>query len=326
MERGIWWTMYSPTTRLLAVLELLESRRQMSGPEIARRLEIDVRTVRRYIVMLQDMGIPVEAVRGTYGAYRLRRGHRLPPLMFTDAEAVALTLGLLAIRELHFPVDVAAVEGALAKTERVLPEHPLQQARSLQEAITFYAPVSAVSPQNDVVITLSSAVQQRKRVHLRYRSWGGDETERDFDPYGMVFNEGYWHTAGYCYLRHDLRTFRVDRIISVAPGEQSFERPEDFDILDHVLRSVSLLSGTPQVEALLETTMEQARQAIPVLMGELEPVENGVIFRRSAAQMEWVAHILLTLDFPVHVRQPTELREMLRRMASKALQIADEKE
>lgn len=132
--------MYSPTTRLLTVLELLESRHQMSGPELARRLEVDERTVRRYIVMLQDMGIPVEAVRGVYGAYRLRRGHRVPPLMFTDGEAVALTLGLLAIREFRFPVDVAAVEGALAKTERVLPEQPLQQARSLQEAITFHVP------------------------------------------------------------------------------------------------------------------------------------------------------------------------------------------
>src|SRR6266508_210504 len=101
--------MYSPTTRLLTVLELLQSHQLISGSEIARRLEVDGRTVRRYIIMLQDMGIPVEAVRGPCGAYRLRRSYKLPPLMFTDAEAVALTLGLLAIREFHFPVDMAAV-------------------------------------------------------------------------------------------------------------------------------------------------------------------------------------------------------------------------
>src|SRR6185436_5479195 len=126
--------MYSPTTRLLTVLELLQSYKQISGPDIARRLEIDVRTVRRYIVMLQDMGIPVEAERGPYGAYQLQRGHRLPPLLYNDAEAVALTLGLLAIRELQFPVDVVAVEGALAKTERLLPANVFQQVRGLQEA------------------------------------------------------------------------------------------------------------------------------------------------------------------------------------------------
>src|SRR5215813_5410478 len=126
--------MYSPTTRLLALLEILQSYKQMSGSELARRLEVDVRTVRRYIVMLQDMGIPVEAERGPYGAYQLQRGHKLPPLMFTDAEVVALTLGLLAIREYRFPVEMAAVEGALAKTERVMPEKLFYQARGLQES------------------------------------------------------------------------------------------------------------------------------------------------------------------------------------------------
>src|SRR6185436_684373 len=129
--------MYSPTTRLLTVLELLQSYKQISGPDIARRLEIDVRTVRRYIVMLQDMGIPVEAERGPYGAYQLQRGYKLPPLMFTDAEAIALTLGLLMIREFQFPEEIEAVEGALAKTERVLPESLLTQVRGIQESIAF---------------------------------------------------------------------------------------------------------------------------------------------------------------------------------------------
>ncbi|MBV9786592.1 MAG: HTH domain-containing protein, partial [Chloroflexi bacterium] len=152
--------MYSPTTRLLTVLELLQSYKQMSGPEMARRLEIDVRTVRRYIVMLQDMGIPVEAERGPYGAYQLQRGHRLPPLMFTDSEAIALTLGLLAIREFRFPVDVAAVEGALAKTERVMPSRLLQQARGLQEAIIFHVTQPSVVLDNDLVVSLSSAVRE----------------------------------------------------------------------------------------------------------------------------------------------------------------------
>ncbi len=316
--------MYSPTTRLMTVLELLESRKQMSGPEIARRLEVDERTVRRYITMLQDMGIPVDATRGVHGAYRLRRSHRLPPLMFTDEEAVALTLGLLAIREFRFPVDAAAVEGALAKTERVLPEQPLQQARSLQEAITFYASAPSATPQNDFLPTLSSAVHQRRRIHLHYRAWGGDESERDFDPYGIVFNDGFWHTAGYCHLRHDLRTFRVDRIIAIEPREELFERPADFDVLDHVLRSVVFAPGTAQVEVFLETTMHQAQQVIPATLGTLEPAEGGVILRRGALQLEWVAHMLLRVDFPVHVRQPAELRDLLRQMARKALQIAEE--
>src|SRR5215212_6801008 len=140
--------MYSPTTRLLTILEMLQSRKNISGTEMARRLEVDVRTVRRYIVMLQDMGIPVETERGPYGSYQLQRGYKLPPLMYTDSEAIALTLGLLAIREFRFPVDVAAVEGALAKTERVMPEKLLRQARGLQEAITFNVAAPPVLPHN----------------------------------------------------------------------------------------------------------------------------------------------------------------------------------
>src|SRR2546427_12586177 len=90
--------MYHPTTRVLTVLELLQSHRQISGPKLAERLEVDIRSVRRYITMLQDLGIPIETERGRYGTYRLRPGFKLPPLMFTEDEALALTLGLLAPR------------------------------------------------------------------------------------------------------------------------------------------------------------------------------------------------------------------------------------
>jgi predicted DNA-binding transcriptional regulator YafY len=313
--------LYSPTTRLLTILELLQSYKQMSGSDIARRLEVDVRTVRRYIVMLQDMGIPVEAERGPYGAYQLQRGYKLPPLMFTDAEAVALTLGLIAIREFHFPIDVAAVEGALAKTERVIPENLLHQVRGLQEAISFNVSPPPALLHNDFVAMLSSAVLQRRQVHLSYRSWPGDESERDFDPYGIVFNEGYWYTAGYCHLRRDLRTFRLDRIVALEPGERSFERPADFDVLAHVVNSVALLPGTEQVEVLMDTSIDHARQVVPPILGTVELSENGVIFRRSASQMEWTAHFLLNLDFPVHVIKPVELRDKLRQIAARARQI-----
>jgi predicted DNA-binding transcriptional regulator YafY len=311
--------MYSPTTRLLTILELLQSYKQMSGAEMARRLEVDGRTIRRYIVMLQDMGIPVEAERGPYGAYQLQRGYKLPPLMFTDSEAVALTLGLIAIREFHFPVDVAAVEGALAKTERVMPENLLQQVRGLQEAITFNVAPPPVLPQMDYIAMLSSAVQQRRQVHLHYQSWSGEDTERDFDPYGIVFNEGYWYTAGYCHLRQDLRTFRLDRITALQPLQWPFERPEAFDALGYVLDSLALLPGSDQIEVLLETTIERAREIFPPFMGRVEQAENGVIFRRSMAQMEWIAHLLLNVDFPVHIIQPDTLKDMIRTMAQRGL-------
>ena len=318
--------MYSPTTRLLTVLELLQSYPEMSGPELARRLEVDVRTVRRYIVMLQDMGIPIEAERGPYGAYQLQRGLRLPPLIFTDAEAVAITLGLLAIREFHFPVDVAAVEGALVKTERVLPEKLLHQARGLQEAVIFNTSPYASPPpallHNDFIARLGAAIHQHQRVHLSYRSWRGDELERDYDPYGIVFNEGFWYTAGYCHARQDLRVFRLDRIVALAVLPDTFERPEDFDALDHVLTAIAFVPTASAVEVVLATSLEEAQKVIHPALGTLEPAAEGVIFRRTASQLDWVAHVLLSIDCPVFVRQPDELRVLLRRMAARALAMA----
>ena len=313
--------MYSPTTRLLSVLELLQSRKRMSGSEIAQRLEVDPRTVRRYIVMLQNMGIPVEAERGPYGNYQLRRGHRIPPLMFTESEAIALTLGLLTIREFRFPVEVAAVESALAKTERVMPDKLLQQARALQETIIFHIDFLPNRVENNFVAMLSSAVQQRQRVRLTYLSWEGDKTEREFDPYGIVFNEGFWYTAGYCHLRHDLRTFRLDRISALEPREHTFDRPADFDELEHVLTSLFSRPGAEQVEILMKTTLEHAQQFTSPDLGTLEETEQGVIFRRAAIHLEWVAFFLMCLDFPVVVIQPEPLRETLRQMAAKAFRM-----
>lgn len=317
--------MYSPTTRLLSVLELLQSRQQMSGAEIARRLEVDPRTVRRYILMLQDMGIPVEAERGPHGAYQLKRGHRIPPLIFAEPEAIALTLGLLAIREFRFPVDVAALESALAKAERVMPEKVLNQARALQETITFHTDVPPARVQNDSVTMLCAAAQRRQQVLMRYQSWKGEDSERKFDPYGLVFNEGYWYTAGYCHLRRDVRTFRLDRIIALEPLDRTFERPEDFDVLDYVLTSLFSRQGTEQVEVLMKATLEQARQAVTPDIGTLEETEQGVIFRRSSVHLEWVAFFLMCLDFPVVVIRPDALRETLRRMATNALQMMEDK-
>jgi predicted DNA-binding transcriptional regulator YafY len=315
--------MYSPTTRLLTVLELLQSYKQMSGTEIARRLEVDGRTVRRYIGMLQDMGIPVEAERGPYGAYQLQRGYKLPPLMFTDAEAVALTLGLIAIREFQFPVDVAAVEGALAKIERVLPEKLFHQTRGLQEAITFYTSPPPALFRHDFLTLLSVAVRQHKQVFLRYRSFQGDGSERYFDPYGIVFNEGYWYAAGYCHLRQDLRTFRLDRVTLLAASDESFERPDDFDVLAYVMNSITQMPGSDQIEVLLDTTLEYAQQFISPVLGALEETENGILFRRAASNLDWVAHVLTFMDCPINIIQPTALRDKLREIAARALKIAE---
>lgn len=315
--------MYSPTTRLLTMLEILQSYKQMSGAELARRLEVDPRTVRRYIVMLQDMGIPVEGERGPYGAYHLSRGYKLPPLMFTDSEAIALTLALLAVRRLGFPAAVAAVEGALAKIERVMPDKLLLQARALQEAITFNVEPPPFELSDAIVVQLTTAVQAHRQVFVRYQAFGGAETGRVFDPYGVVYYQGYWYTAGYCHLREDLRTFRLDRVLALTTLETAFTPPDDFDSLDHVLTSLQNMGSVEPVEVLIATTLDHARERIPEYMGTLEVVEGGVLFRRGAVQVEWVAYTLMALDVPVTILKGDALRALIRHLGARARQITD---
>src|SRR5437660_11950310 len=137
--------MYHPTSRVLTVLELLQSRPSISGPELATRLEMDVRTVRRYITHLQDVGIPVEATIGRHGGYRLRPGFKLPPLMFTEEEALAVTLGLQTVQQLGLTSAVPAVVSALAKVERVLPLALRERMQAVQEAVTLDLPSSPVN-------------------------------------------------------------------------------------------------------------------------------------------------------------------------------------
>jgi predicted DNA-binding transcriptional regulator YafY len=303
------------------MLELLQSHPSMSGSQLARRLEVEVRTVRRYIVMLQDMGIPIEAERGPEGAYHLRRGYKLPPLMFNDAEAVALTLGLLMLRAFQLPVEVAAIEGALAKTERVMPDKLLEQVRGLQEAITFSITPSPVQFQPRFLSLLSTALQQSRRVFLRYQTFGGETSARSFDPYGIVCNEGYWYTSGYCHLRNELRIFRMDRIVALDLLDQPFERPIQFDPVQHVLSALAAMPGVYSVEIVLQGTMEQVRQVLTPTAGSFEETEAGIIWHRETHELNWIAHVLLHFDFPVTIRQPAELREMMQQLGAKAVRM-----
>ena len=294
----------------------------MSGPELARRLEVEVRTVRRYITMLEDLGIPIQATRGRYGAYSLRPGFKLPPLMFSEDEALALTMGLLAARRLGLAVDAPSVEGALAKVDRVLPEALQQRVRAIQESLVLNVPTYK-PPPNAPVGTFGAAVKQRRRVRMRYRSFGGVETERDVDPYGMVYHVGLWYTAGHCHLRGGLRMFRLDRVVDVEMGQARFDRPAGFDPLEYVLRSLATMPGTYAVEVLLLASLEEAQRQVPPSLATLEPCREGVLMRCSANCLDWIARVLNGLNFRAVVREPPELTEPLRRLAGNILSMAE---
>ncbi len=318
---------YHPTTRLLALLELLQARGRMTGSEIAARLEVGERSVRRYVERLREIGIPVEGERGRYGAYVLRPGFRLPPLMFTDEEALGLTLGLLAARRLGLFGVAPAVEGALAKVERVMPVALHERVRDLEEAVTPAVAPPETLPSGEVVLKIASAVRGSKRIHIRYRSGQSEETEREVDPYGVVHREGYWYTFGYDHLRGGTRLYRLDRILDVEVLEATFARPGGLESPEGVLRAVANLpSDDWSVEVLLETTLVEAREEVPPMIAALEEVDGAVILRCSTSDLGWMARVLSGLSCPFVVRRPSELKEALRRRALEILDLVERTE
>jgi predicted DNA-binding transcriptional regulator YafY len=309
--------MYFPTTRVLTILEMLQSRQRLSGPELASRLEVNTRTVRRYITMLQDLGFPIEAERGRHGFYHLRPGFKLPPLMFTEEETLALTLGLLAVRRLGLTVAAPAVEGALAKIERVLPQTQQERIRAVQETLSLTFPPHTISTSSEILLTLCTAAQLERRVFLRYQTWESKESEREADMYGLVYRGGFWYSVGYCHLRQDLRVFRLDRINEVEMRDTTFTRPLDFDCVDYVMHALSNTPTTWPVEVLLETTLAEAQQVIQPAVASLEQTSQGVMMRCSVGNLRWLAETLLVrMEWPYIVVQPPELQDELRKLAA----------
>ena len=306
------------------MLELLQARGRMGGPELARRLEVGERTVRRYVAMLQEMGVPVEAERGRYGAYSLRPGFKLPPMMFTDEEALALALGLLSARRLGLSGAAPAVEGAQAKLERVMPEGLRERVRTFEEVVVPAAVAPARLPAGDVVVTVSAAVRERRRVRMRYRSGISEETERVVDPYAVVQGDAFWYTLGYCHLREGRRLFRLDRVLAVERLDEGFELPTGFDTPQGVLEALAdMREDRWSVEVLLETTVGEARGQLPKMGVSLEETPEGVVMRSSTSDLGWMARVLAGLSFPFVVRRPSELRESLRRLAAEVAALAD---
>lgn len=313
--------MSRPTTRVLAVLELLQTHGRMTGAELARRVRVDVRTLRRYLALLEEMGIPLVAERGRYGGYELVSGFKLPPMMFTSDEALAVAVGLLAARGLGLAGAAPAVASAQAKLERVLPAGLKRRLRAVDETVSLDLFRPTAPGDNRALVELSAAAQERRLVHLRYRSARG-ESARDLEPYGLAYRGGRWYAVGLCRASGEIRSFRLDRVQSVEPREERFERPPDFRALDHLTRSLAVLPRAHAVEVVLRTDLEAARGAIFGALGTLEAADGGVVLRCQADDLGWLARELARLPFAMEVRRPAALRTALASCARRLLQAA----
>jgi predicted DNA-binding transcriptional regulator YafY len=309
----------APTARLLELLELLQTQPLTTGREIADRLEIDPRTARRYVAALQDLGIPVEGQRGVGGGYRIRPGYRLPPLMLTDDEAVVVALGTLAAGRLGLSSSADSVDGALAKIHRVLPNGLRRRVEALEESLDFTGSSRGAAPvSGDLVLLLADAIRRRRRIHMAYRTYVGDESERDLSPLGLVVHRGRWYLAAFDHGRDDLRTFRVDRMRRAVLVEEAASPPPDgFDAVGYITTSLARTPWRFEVEVLLDLPVDEAAQRVPATMAELVEQEDGTLLRIRVGSLDWAATVLAGLGCGFTIVRPDELRDSMRALAAR---------
>jgi predicted DNA-binding transcriptional regulator YafY len=309
----------APTSRLLELLELLQTQPLATGQEIADRLGIDRRTVRRYVAALQALDIPVEGQRGVGGGYRIRPGYRLPPLMLTDDEAVVVALGLVAARHLGLDTESQPVDGAATKIHRVLPDKLRRQVEALETTLEFTSPPTTGAPvAGSTVLLLADAVRRRRRVSAGYRSFEGAETQRELSPFGLVIHHGRWYLAAFDHVRDDMRTFRIDRMHGAVVSDGAAVAPPDgFDVVAHIGRALARVPWRFEVEVLLSLPFDQAVQRLPPTLAELIDQGEATLLRMRVSSLDWTARKLAALDCDFSIVAPDDLRTSVRELATR---------
>ena len=308
--------MYHPTGRVLTVLELLQSRPLITGMEIADKLECDIRTVRRYIGKLLDVGIPVESVPGPSGGYLLRPGFRLPPLIFTEEEAAAVVLGLVATPWLRVSLPSAAIESALSKISRVLPSKTRNQVEILSKLLVM--PVDTTgSLDTDLLLGVCQASRDSRCLRVEYLS--REATLRTIEPYGVAGHDGRWYLVGFCQLRKGIRVFRLDRIQSAVVLDERFERPATFDLEKYI--DEALESQRWKVKLRFRAAPEAVRASLGQ-RGTITATSIGCDYEGQASDLDLLARQLLLSRLSLEQIQPQELKDAFRVLAEEALRSA----
>src|SRR5215470_4395470 len=286
--------MYDPIMRVFTVLEILQARDHVSGAELAERLEVDLRTVQRYIVRLKDLNIPIDSSRGVGGAYRLRPGFRLPPLLLTNEEAFALSLGLRALRQVGLSAFAPATEGALAKLGRVLPDALRESIRTVEEVVSIEPGPWVASTSVECLIRAASAIRTGRRIRFAYRSHGGAASRRQIEPYSVMHMDGRWYLIGHCLSRRALRTFRLDRVSCLEMSNARFRRPTGFDGRRYLEERMPFIQSDYQIDVWVDMPIEEAERAFAFWRVATEAQEKGTRLRCGRDRLEMFAGMLLS--------------------------------
>jgi predicted DNA-binding transcriptional regulator YafY len=311
--------MLDTSARLLRLLSLLQSRRDWAGPELAERLEVGARTVRRDVDRLRHLGYPVHAVPGVGGGYRLGAGASLPPLLLDEEEAVAVAVGLRTAAS----GGVAGIEEtsvrALAKLEQVLPSRLRRRVNAVGSATVPY-PGSGPSVDPEALALIATACRDHERLRFGYRSHEGKASRRLVEPHRLVHTGRRWYLVAWDTERGDWRTFRVDRIEPRLSRDRRFvpRDPPAEDIAAYVARAVSSARDRYQARVILRAPLAQVAERVPPAAGTLEPIdEHTCLLRTGSDWLGGLAVYVADIGVDFEVLDPPEFVEQVRRLADR---------
>ncbi len=261
--------MEKPLQRVLTVLELLQSHPRLNGAQLAQMLGVERRTVRRYVVELERFGVPIRAERGRDGHYALMPGYKLPPLMFSNDETLALSVGLRVAGELGLSDMTPAVASAQAKLDRVMPASLRKKIGDLQQVVALDLIRPQAQSGSEFFALVTQCASAAQRVQLTYCALDGQVSQREFDPYGVGYLYGAWYVVGFCHMRKDLRSFRLDRVQAAQALPKSFGRPPAFNVLQYLQQSIARLQRAHTVVLRVHAQADAVRRYIPASVGSL---------------------------------------------------------
>ena len=306
----------SPTARALRALEVLRNRPGTTAEELGERLGVSERAARRYVGILREAGVDVESTRGPYGGYRLGQGTRLPPVMFTKAEALGLVMAVLDGRAAPAHGD-DLVGSALDKVVRALPERVGREATALREHASSARDRRSTSPDPALTSALVDAVAGRRTAVVAYRSESGNEWEAEVDPWAVVVRHGRWYLLCRSHRADAIRTYRLDRVCAVQQTDRSFTAPEDLDPVAVLEENLGTGWEFP-TRVVFDAPLAEVAPWIRPPMGRLEPAGDGCVLVGSTSNPtmyagEWLA----TVPHDFRVEDGPELRAAVARLAAR---------
>jgi predicted DNA-binding transcriptional regulator YafY len=311
--------MLETSARLLRLLSLLQSRRSWTGPELAQRLGVGTRTIRRDMARLRSLGYPVNAEPGAAGGYRLGAGAMLPPLLLDDEEAVAVAVGLRTAASGTVTGIEETSMRALAKLEQVLPSRLRRRVRALG---TYTVPTPGAAPTVDpeVLATIAAACRDRERLRFGYRSYEGAPSRRTVEPHRLVQLGRRWYLVAWDADRADWRSFRVDRIATrPTPGARfPARKPPPGGAAAFVAKGAMDARNRWHADVVLHAPLAVVSARVPRTVGTLEAIDEGTCRLHTGA--DWLGSLAIyiaAIGVDFEVIEPPELIDELRVLADR---------